>query len=312
MINMQNAKLWRLGKYAGLVLIVGTAMVGAIMLVMKATPKNINEIGKTTTQVVQSVTAEVRPITSVLVLEASVVANPMFRMTAPIEGTLVKLSDGSIGIETAKNKTVQPIELPPSSKIVNLLVPSGTTVTAGLPVLNAKYLGFVLQATVAPEKIYRLYNGIVSARGEIMNGPGPFASPILGTPFVSGAGGNTEVTENSGGNKPNTSQGGQFQVIDSTQGVVVVAAAPSDLRLLEGSRGLLALTVAEVPNAVVLPVEAVAGISQRGQVYVDDRGKRVLRDVVLGITDGSYIQITSGLSAGEKIILPSPSITNLK
>ncbi len=302
-------------------LVAGAVTLAAIFLSSPAGSRR-NEInGKAPGRGTSIVTAEVRPISSVLVLDANVVANPVFRIVAPADGKVVKLSDGRIGLQTANDSTAQPISLPPHSKVVGLLVASETTVKAGLPIINASYAGFALQASVPPDKIYRLYNGIISARGEITNGPGPFDATILGIPFAPGSGGSAESVAagnqaNSTGTDIQNAAGGpdgigSAQVGDGTQGVIVVAAAPTDLRLLEGLPGLLALKTAEA-TGVALPVEAAAGISQRGQVYVDQKGKRVLRDVTLGITDGSYVQIKSGLRAGEKVLLPSPSIVNLK
>lgn len=300
----------------------------------------------------RTVTADQRPITSVLVFDAVVVANPLFRVSASKDGTVAEMAGGRIGIMSANDTTAQPIAMPPSSEIVELLVQPGTTVTAGLPIINARYVGFAIQASVAPEKVYRIYNGIISAKGEITNGPGPFDGSVLGIPFVPGNGGYAEPpgpkeqadlavtgaqsdsTVTSGQTDPaatisqaataastaTMSQPESMYINDAwstsaanaTQGLVVVVAIPTDLKVLEGLPGLLALKVAETTDAVALPVEAVAGISQRGQVYINDGGKHVLRDVVLGITDGSYIQITSGISAGERVFLPAPSIANLK
>ncbi|MBS3942656.1 MAG: hypothetical protein KGZ32_00235 [Dethiobacter sp.] len=313
-------------------------------------------------QAFRTVRAETRTMTSVLVLDANVVANPQFRVTAPADGILVDMGKNRFGVRpAAKNSAdserlvlardgitkddraalgkelpkglIEQISLPQNSVIEHLLVLPGAKVTAGLPVFNARYTGFALQAIVPPEKLHRLFEGIISARAEITNGPGLFDSPILGTPFVPGAGGyildpdyeegnedndedyeedNNEDNYNGDNNAGYLLFGGAIQVTDFTQGVVVIAAAPANLRLLEGAPGLLALTTAKVTNAVVLPIEAVAGISRRGQVYLYQDGQRLLRDVTLGITDGSYVEITSGLRAGDQVIVPSPGIANLR
>lgn len=302
MIKLKGAKFYRISKYLGLSLAVCAVAAVAFKLGIKQSQSEPHQIDMSSDQVIQTAMAEIRSITSVLVLEAIVVANPLYRIAAPLDGTIEMAKVDLCGAE--------PICLPQSSRIESLLVPPGTTVKAGLPILNVRHFGFALQSILPPEKTYRLYDGIISARGEITNGPGPFDCLVLGTPFVPGAGGymigNGEIeTEDS-------SPVGGIQVTDSNQGVVVIAAVPPGIKLLEGAPGLLALTTAEVKDAVVLPIEAVAGISQRGQVYVEDKGERVLRNVSLGITDGSYVQITSGLRGGEKIILPSPSITNLQ
>jgi len=225
---------------------------------------------------------------------------------------------------------MQLLPLPVNSRAIGLLVPPETTVAAGLPILLAQYTGFALQGTIPKEKIYRFSNGIISAKGEITNGPGPFDAKVLGTPFMPETNSyfepltlpQSEVTttvsetaslENMPTPKAETNnQAPPINTPNTAEGIVVVAAIPSGLKLITGMPGLLALKIAEVENAVAIPLEAVAGSSQRGQVFVKDKDRKVLREVTLGISDGSYIQITSGLRQGEEVVLPSPSIVNLK
>lgn len=316
---MKNLKLKVMAKYVVIVLaIVAFVIIGLFFIRDSIIPQELTHFNEMPIENMDYFIAEERDISNILVLDAYVVANPVFRITAPFDGVLVKMNDGSIGIQDSKSEVINTIDLPKSSKIERFLVTPGTKVTEGLPILNARYVGFALQATVDSDRIYRLNKGIISARGQITNGPGPFDSPLLGTPFVLGNGssyveqGEADVGNNFDNTTSNFFLGGDIQITDSSQGVVVMAAIPEDLVLLEGLPGLLALTLTEVERAVVLPVEAVAGISQKGQVYVDDNGKRVLRDVSIGITDGSYVEITKGLSPGEKVLLPSPGIENLR
>lgn len=316
---MKNIQLKAMAKYAITILtILVFGIIGFLIVNNRIISRKSTDYNEIPVKEINYFIAEERNISNILVLDAYVVANPIFRITAPIDGVLVKLNDDSVGIQDPKSEVVSTIDLPASSKIERFLVTPGTKVTEGLPILNARYVGFALQATVESNRIYRLIEGILSARGQITNGPGPFESSLLGTPFVLGSGSIYEEQGEAGGsdNFDNTTRnfflGGDIQITDSSQGVVVITAIPKDLVLLEGLPGLLALTLSEVEKAVVLPIEAVAGISQKGQVYVDDNGERVLREVSIGITDGSYVQITRGLTPGEKVLLPSPSIENLK
>ncbi len=62
-------------------------------------------------------------------------------------------------------------------------------------------------------------------------------------------------------------------------------------------------------NALVLPVEAVAGSQGSSQVTVVRRdGSRETRVVVLGLTDGRVIQIKSGLTGDETVAVPGPNL----
>lgn len=276
-----------------------------------------------------TVTADTRTISSVLVLDAAVVANPIVRIPAPSDGIVERRADGCITIRAVAKRRAELVPLPPSSTVVNLLVMPGTKVRAGLPIVDVQYAGFALQASLPPEKMYRLYGGILSAQGEITNGPGPFPCRILGVPFPPGTGiqiaweppvaSDSGTAPSTGASSPAASvQAGEadarvsYRVGEIGQGVIVLGSTPSALRLIEGLPGLLAIRTAEASGVVALPVQAVAGVSQRGQVYVVSKGVRVVREVTLGITDGTYIQIVSGLRAGEVVALPSPSIANLR
>lgn len=328
-----------------------------------------------------TVTAEERRITSVLTLDAFVVVNPFVRIEAPESGVLVLMSKGRVGIIPDGESDPVPVALPDSTEIVSLLMKPGTRVTEGLPIINARYTGMAMQATILPEQIYRLYGGVISAKAQVNVGPGPFDTGVLGVPYPAGAitlpdaslSGAAAYSGTSAGAARFTSaasappapsgpsaasatsapgarlspalfrpgsarlitcdesssddddltysiapssETSSFPVVSSSAsdysaGVVVVVFAPSDLHLIEGMPGRIALVTAE-STGVALPIAAVAGISEKGQVYVvAPDGKVALRDVTLGITDGSYVEITSGLSAGEVVQLPSPSIVTL-
>lgn len=286
----------------------------------------------------QTVSAERRRITSVLVLDATVVSHPYIRISSPRTGTLTTLKLGRIGIVGPDTKNVAPVQLPPSTSVMSLLVPPGTRVTTGSPIADAQYAGFAVEAKVDPSVMYRLYSGIRSARAEIVKGPGPFNATILGSPFPPGAitpppVENTSSPGNEASASAETSPGSQaaaavgsrestetssFPVVapvsptyDLAAGVVIIAGTPSDLRLFEGMPALLAVTTAE-KMAVALPVEAVAGISDHGQVYVVEKGVESVRDVKLGITDGTYVEIANGLKAGDSVRVPPPTIESLK
>jgi multidrug efflux pump subunit AcrA (membrane-fusion protein) len=64
-----------------------------------------------------------------------------------------------------------------------------------------------------------------------------------------------------------------------------------------------------VANALVVPVEAVAGGQGKGTVeVVKDDGTKQLVEVELGLTDGQVIEIRSGLTGEEKLSVPGPNL----
>jgi hypothetical protein len=62
-------------------------------------------------------------------------------------------------------------------------------------------------------------------------------------------------------------------------------------------------------SAVLLPLEAIAGVAASGTVLVMAPGRPPeQRRVGLGISDGSRIAIASGLRAGETVRIPGPDL----
>ena len=71
----------------------------------------------------------------------------------------------------------------------------------------------------------------------------------------------------------------------------------------------LQVVTEKAANALVLPVEAVAGVQGRGKVDVVRPDKtRETRDVVLGLSDGKVVEIRSGLTGDETIAVPGPNL----
>lgn len=307
-----------------------------------------------------TVVAQERTLTSVLTLDGVVVVSPFVRIAAPQDGVLVAMSKGRVGIVPTPGSAAVPVELPENTAIVSLLVKSGTRVSAGLPIINARYTGFAIQAAVPAEQVYRLYDGVKSVKAQVKVGPGPFDTSVLGVPYPPGAitlpsdgaavasslsvsrpgaarlvlcdassdetdtatpatpgGADVSAPESATERStraaaPSSRETSTFPVVttapqDTKAGVVIIVQASADLKLIEGMPARVALVTAE-KTGVALPIEAVAGISHKGQIYVVAAGRVELRNVTLGITDGSYVLVTDGLAAGEVVQIPSPSI----
>jgi hypothetical protein len=89
----------------------------------------------------------------------------------------------------------------------------------------------------------------------------------------------------------------------------LVCTAPAGTRLINGASATLDVVTQTVANALVLPVEAVAGVQGKGKVdVVRPDGTRETRDVVLGLTDGKVVQIVSGLTGDETVAVPGPNL----
>ncbi len=93
-------------------------------------------------------------------------------------------------------------------------------------------------------------------------------------------------------------------LVDSEQGLMIECAIPDDIRVVSGLRGRMVLRLGDVREVEALPLSAVFGANQTGEVVVrrsDDTLER--RAVELGASDGSVIEITGGLDPNEEVLL---------
>ena len=59
---------------------------------------------------------------------------------------------------------------------------------------------------------------------------------------------------------------------------------------------------------LLLPLSVIAGRQGKGSVTVIKNGERVQTDVMLGATDGAYIEILSGVEEGDVVSSIPPNL----
>ena len=85
---------------------------------------------------------------------------------------------------------------------------------------------------------------------------------------------------------------------------VSITVASPDGSLASGTTAGVVITIAEASQATLVPVSAVTLTSTtRGTVTVIDGGSTTTKDVTLGIRGATHLQITDGLSVGQKVKL---------
>lgn len=223
-----------------------------------------------------------RDVTNVLTLDGTVVASPDLLVTSPGDGPLKRVvQDGSPPLPSgAPVGTVggQPITLPGAGGVTGWLVPDGAIVRRALPLATVHDVGFAVSAQVPPADSYRIRAGASSARAAITGGPSGFECAVAtGAP-----------------------QDGQDPG--------VLCLIPDGVQAYAGVPALIALRAGESLKALALPVTAVSGAADQGQVTRVTAGKTSRVDVELGVSDGSYVEITSGLSEGDVVLSHAPSL----
>ncbi|BFU47232.1 efflux RND transporter periplasmic adaptor subunit [Krasilnikovia sp. MM14-A1004] len=263
-------------------------------------------------------------------LAGKVTINPVFGIVAPTDGEL-----RYVDRQPSKTPATRPIwvatvwrdgvprrvEIPKDSLLAGRLMDDHADVTAGMPVISAQHAGYGIVADIDSEQAYRVSGAVKTVRGQIKNGPGPFTCTTLGTIAALPAG---TIPAPPAPKTPAPQQSGQPAPAEAPEapeappaesggseptGMRLVCVAPDTVKLINGAAVTLEVVTAKASKALVLPVEAVAGVQGRGKVDVvgADRTRRTV-DVVLGLTDGKVVQIKSGLRGDETIAVPGPDL----
>ncbi len=79
--------------------------------------------------------------------------------------------------------------------------------------------------------------------------------------------------------------------------------------MINGAAASIEVTTGKSAQALVVPVEAVAGQQGKGKVdVIGPDGSRRTTDVTLGLTDGKVIEVKSGLTGDEELAVPGPNL----
>jgi Membrane-fusion protein len=98
--------------------------------------------------------------------------------------------------------------------------------------------------------------------------------------------------------------------VSSDGSTSVVCAVPTDQQVFAGLKATLGVQAGSATDALVVPTTAVKGGSGTGVVWVDVDGEPEERTIELGVTDGSLVQVVSGLEEGDTIRQFVPGTTD--
>ncbi|ROP36963.1 efflux RND transporter periplasmic adaptor subunit [Saccharothrix texasensis] len=268
-------------------------------------------------------------LTNKVSLTGKVTMNPLFGIVAPVAGQLrywTVAEPTATPTRPTRIATVwtdgQPtnVDVPAGSTFGGRLVDDRATVTAGMPIASAKHAGYGIVAEVDGEQAYRISDAAQgTVQAQIKNGPGPFPCTLLGTiaalpagtvPAPPPAQPDTDDRDAPGADTPAPPPRQQEPDTSSEPtGLRLVCTAPADVKMVNGASATLELVTASAQNALVVPVEAVAGGQGKGKVdVVGADGAKVTTDVELGLTDGKVVEIKSGLTGEETLAVPGPNL----
>ncbi|NUT49343.1 MAG: efflux RND transporter periplasmic adaptor subunit [Saccharothrix sp.] len=262
-------------------------------------------------------------------LTGKVTMNPLFGIVSPVAGQVRYLTVEEPTATPTKPTRIATVwqdgkpnnvDVPAGATFGGRLVDDRATVTAGMPIASAKYAGYGIVAEIDGEQAYRISDAAQgTVQAQIKNGPGPFPCALLGTiaalpqgtvpapppadpePEPDATGARTPAPQQQEPREPST--------FSEPTGLRLVCTAPADVKLINGAAATLELVTASAQNALVVPVEAVAGGQGKGKVdVVAADGAKQTVDVELGLTDGKVVEIKSGLTGEETLAVPGPNL----
>lgn len=311
------------------------ALAGALLSVIAALPGCTQDDDATQTPVLEprgtvltTVKATRQDLTNRISLTGKVAINPVFGIVAPATGEVryVQRPPSTTAVRRPtwvatvwEGTEVHMIRIPKGSTMAGRLMTDRAAVTEGMPIVSAKYASYGIVADIDSAQAYRIAGAVESVQGQIKNGPGPFPCEPLGTIAALPAGTIPEPTATPSPNATATPTAGPQPELSppaaggaegsEPTGLRLVCTAPSKVKLINGAAVTLDLVTGKATDVLVLPVEAVAGTQGKGKVdLVDPDRNRKTVDVTLGLTDGKFVEIKSGLTGDETVAVPGPNL----
>lgn len=192
----------------------------------------------------------------------------------------------------------------PTISFAKVLAPISGTLTA-LAVLPGQQLSigdvtgqiappsFSVTGALSPEQQYRLVSQPTEATIAITGGPAPFQCTglTISTPLP-GATPNDASAQNNAAGAPS---GGS--------GTTVRCAIPAEITVFAGLAAEITIAAGSADNVLTIPVTAVKGAAENGTVWaILPDGTTEERSVVLGLNNGSIVEVKSGLAEGDMIL----------
>jgi multidrug efflux pump subunit AcrA (membrane-fusion protein) len=159
-------------------------------------------------------------------------------------------------------------------------------------------------ATLTQAEQFRLLAPPATAEVEVQGGPAPFTCTglTLGAPAATG---DEDAAGQPGAGPPPDGSGGGG-------GTTARCAVPPGVTVFAGMGATVRVSAGTAENVLVVPITAVQGSVQTGNVWVvAEDGTEEQRAVTLGLSDGDQIEVKEGLAEGEQVLqfVPVPDDT---
>ena len=244
-----------------------------------------------TEQTIETVTVERGTITPTISAQTVIVQASPFILSSPVNGTFEtqrkvgdKLTAGDVVGKISGSK----LKMPVNGTILSL-VSSGENIPKNYPVAVVRYTGFSLNVEAENYLKTLPEDTMFYAKFQVSDGIGPTDAIAVVNPAME----NSE----SMAYKNFIPQSNILQCLISRE-----------VYVKSGQNATVVISAETRKDVLILPLSAVAGRMDKGLVTVIKNGKSVQTEVTLGVSDGAYIEILSGVKEGEKVSAISPNL----
>lgn len=195
------------------------------------------------------------------------------------------------------------VTAPAAGTLSSLSVIAGQEVAIGASAGTVAPPTFSVSGSLEPAQQYRLLNRPTEATVTITGGPAAFTctglritTPLAGSTGENPSAGASEASSTGGAG---SSGGGS--------GTTATCSVPGDVTVFAGLAAEMTIAGGRAENVLLVPTTAVRGAAQSGTVWVTTAdGATEERAVALGLTDGTQVQVTDGLTEGEELLEFAP------
>ncbi len=230
----------------------------------------------------------------------------------PVEQPVVTAPDGTTTQAPPKPRTrTVTVVSDATGTVASLAVLADQDVAVGTDVATVSPGTLTVVAPLTQAQQFRLLTPPASASASAEGGPAPFDCGEVRTGVPGGAG-------SGAGSGPGSEAGAGGLVtgqVDPFTGQPVVATAqvscrvPAGTTVFPGMSVTLTLDLGSAPGVLTVPVTAVLGTVGTGRVWVvpEGGGEPAEREVQLGLTDGTRVEVKGGVAEGEQVLEYAPA-----
>lgn len=209
--------------------------------------------------------------------------------------------DGSTATKETPRTRTDVVKATTGGKLTSLDVLKGQEITVGTEVAAISPGTLKVKAPLTQSEQFRLLTPPQAAQAQAKGGPAPFECGSLST------GAKLAATNDNPEPNPNLDPfGGGGPVPESTT-AEITCTVPAGATVFAGMSVDLTVDTGSAPGALTVPLSAVQGSVGAGNVWVPGPGGVPLKKAVkLGLSDGTKVQITEGLSDGDEVLEFAP------